>query len=162
MTKLLIGGVEFEVPQGFTPVKWDEVSDGDEVYTIGRFLGAPHAYGPVKVYRKEQRVLEARGRTYSEFPESLLKRDEEYENVFFAQGNEADEYLRRIDQVGPGNVLKELAKDFHRPGEHDVSHTTWRGGEDQVCIVDRYILAWNAKFQTVGLEFRAAARVRKL
>lgn len=66
-----------EIPPGFRPVMWAEVSENCEVYVQGNQNGLPHAYGPHLVADTENRQLNniTRKQTFSHVAETLLLKE---------------------------------------------------------------------------------------
>jgi hypothetical protein len=59
----------------FTPILWEDVIDGQEIYTEGTVLGEFMAYGPHHVNDKKRReLINSRGQTFFTYPEDLLVR----------------------------------------------------------------------------------------
>lgn len=82
-----------------------------------------------------------------------LKESVEYEDVFFAQGEEADEILEIIDQKGERAAL-EYMKQWHYPGEHMTRAEPGHGSDDKIFEKDGYILSYNTRIGYVGLSYR--------
>jgi hypothetical protein len=75
VTKISINGLDFEIPQGFIHVKWQDVELSQTVYMIGQHRGKPFAYGPYVVFDKINRLLVSNNnRPFHEYVESLLIR----------------------------------------------------------------------------------------
>ena len=57
----------------FHPIKWEEVSNGQEVYLKGTHMGNFRAYGPHWVENvKERKLVNSRDITFLHYPEDLL------------------------------------------------------------------------------------------
>lgn len=76
-----------------------------------------------------------------------------YENVFFAQESNAEEWIRILKDYGESALL-EILKDFHFPGEHEVSDENYYGKSDYIYSEGNYILSYNLNLPTVGLEYK--------
>lgn len=75
-----------------------------------------------------------------------------YENVAFAQGDDAVEPLEILNNNGPEAAL-EYMKQWHYPGEHDGNKELGHGTEDETFEKDGYILSWNSRLGYIGLEY---------
>ena len=80
------------------------------------------------------------------------------EQIFFAQGDAADDYLAMIDEHGPEHTLQYLADAAHYPGEHNTSRTPGHGSSDEVFQLEGYILSWNEALGYLGLEYNTHER----
>lgn len=75
-TRIKIGTVWFDIPEGYVHVKWDDVHQGDQVWLIGTMAGRPYAYGPHQVVDPARHQLcNYAGHSFTEMTESLLKED---------------------------------------------------------------------------------------
>lgn len=73
-TRIKIGTVWFDIPDGYVHVKWDDVHQGDQVWLIGTMAGRPYAYGPHQVVDPSRHQLcNYAGHSFTEMTESLLK-----------------------------------------------------------------------------------------
>ena len=77
----------------------------------------------------------------------------EYEDVFFAQGDDADEILEIIQQKGERAAL-EYMKQWHYPGEHMTRSEPGHGADDETFEKDGYILSYNPRIGYAGLVYR--------
>lgn len=77
---------------------------------------------------------------------------ERYENVVFAQGDDATEPLKILNNEGPEAALEYL-KQWHYPGEHEGTNKLSQGSSDQTFEKDGYIMSWNAPIGYIGLQY---------
>ena len=75
-----------------------------------------------------------------------------YENIVFIQGEEADEPLQILDEKGPDAALEYL-KQWHNPGQHEGTEELGHGGDDEVYEKDGYIMSWNSGLNYIGLQY---------
>ena len=74
-------GLNELIPEGFRPIKWADVKNGQQVWLRGTDGGptkAPRAYGPHTVVDKQKRKLKSPNEVWTEFtyyPEELLYMD---------------------------------------------------------------------------------------
>lgn len=76
-----------------------------------------------------------------------------YEDVYFAQGDEAIEWLIKIDCLGAKETIAALAAVTHYPGEHDTRDSIGNGTSDTIASWAGYVLAWNPALGYVGLVY---------
>jgi hypothetical protein len=61
--------------ENFFPILWEEVINGQEIYTEGTVLGKFMAYGPHHIHNRECReLINAKGQIFLSYPEDLLVR----------------------------------------------------------------------------------------
>jgi hypothetical protein len=61
--------------ENFITTKWEDVTEGQEVFIEGTHLGNFRAYGPHWIDSvSERRLINSRGVTFLEYPEDLLVR----------------------------------------------------------------------------------------
>ena len=76
-----------------------------------------------------------------------------YENIVFAQGDDADEPLEILDSEGPWAAVDYL-QEWHYPGEHEINDELQAGGSDEVYrTAEGYVLTWNTGLGYIGLEY---------
>lgn len=76
-----------------------------------------------------------------------------YENVVFAQSDDADEPLEILSEKGEEEAIEYLAQ-WHYPGEHETNDELQAGSSDTVFESDDgYILTYNNGLGYIGLEF---------
>jgi len=78
---------------------------------------------------------------------------EEYEDVVFLQGDEADQYLKMIEEQGAEETIRVLASNFYHPGEHSKQKGNPAGSSDKTFTSQdgKFILSWNERLGYVGL-----------
>jgi hypothetical protein len=78
---------------------------------------------------------------------------EEYEDVVFLQGEEADQYLKMIEEQGAEETIRVLASNFYHPGEHGKQNGNPAGSSDKTFTSQdgKFILSWNERLGYVGL-----------
>lgn len=78
---------------------------------------------------------------------------DEYEDVVFLQGPDADEYLKLIDDSGADAAINALSTNFYHPGEHRKEKANPAGSSDQTFESSdgKFILSWNKGLGYVGL-----------
>jgi len=79
--------------------------------------------------------------------------DDSYENVVFLQGEEAEPYLKMLNDAGAEEVVRNLVNGWYNPGEHEVVSGNPAGAGDQTFEVDdgKFILSWNDGIGYIGL-----------
>lgn len=75
-----------------------------------------------------------------------------YEDVMFAQGEDANEPLDILNNQGEEAALKYLQQ-WHSPGTHMGSDKLGHGSGDQTYEKDGYIMAWNFPLNYIGLQY---------
>ncbi len=75
-----------------------------------------------------------------------------YEQVYFAQGEEADEILAILRDDGPDAAMS-FAQDWHYPGEHMTREGEGWGTSDDTYKKEGYVLSWNEVIGYVGLVY---------
>jgi hypothetical protein len=77
------------------------------------------------------------------------------ENIIFAQGEEAEEYLALLDSKGPGAVI-DIMSQAHDIGHHEIMDEFSAGTSDETYRDKHgYVLSWNTRLGYVGLEYIA-------
>lgn len=66
---------EIDPPEGYEFVSWDEVEEGDTVYTWGTHNEKPHAWGPYSVLDKKNKRLTRGEDTYFPEPQQYLLKE---------------------------------------------------------------------------------------
>lgn len=77
---------------------------------------------------------------------------DKYENVVFAQDEEANEPLEILNNKGKDAALEYL-KQWHQPGSHMGSDSLDYGSDDYTYEKDGYIMSWNPHIGYIGLQF---------
>ena len=80
---------------------------------------------------------------------------DQYEDVVFMQGEEADEPLNILNTQGEDAALKYLQQ-WHSPGQHMGSAELGHGSSDQTYEKDGYVMAWNTPLNYIGLQYGLA------
>lgn len=78
---------------------------------------------------------------------------EQYEEIVYLQGDKADEALDILSVEGDDAAM-EFLKQWHYPGEHQVSNTKSAGTTDKTYEKDGYILTYNMPLGYIGLEYK--------
>lgn len=76
-----------------------------------------------------------------------------YENVVFAQGEEATEPFEILAKEGEEAVIEYLSQ-WHDCGKHMTHNKPSRGSTDTFYEADGFILSWNHRFGYIGLEHK--------
>ena len=77
---------------------------------------------------------------------------EKYEDVVFLQGDEAEETMNILDELGEDAALAHLIQ-WHNPGEHMGSNELSHGPSDNTYEKDGYIMSWNTHIPYIGLQY---------
>lgn len=85
-------------------------------------------------------------------PENLKEEGDRYENIVFLQGNDASPVMDILNNDGEEAALEHL-KQWHYPGEHQMSDKPGRGTQDKTFEKDGYIMSWNPYLPYIGLEY---------
>ena len=77
-----------------------------------------------------------------------------YERIAFTDGDDADEPLQILDDLGVAAAIDYLAE-WHDPGEHETSDELGHGTDDNHYFDENsgYHLSWNSRLGYIGLEF---------
>ena len=75
----------------------------------------------------------------------------QYENIVFMQ-SDSNEFFANLDRDGELAALEYL-KQWHYPGEHEVTDRPGHGSRDYVFRHEGYIMSWNRGLGYCGLEF---------
>lgn len=78
-----------------------------------------------------------------------------YEDVVFLQGDEADEPLNILNNQGEDAAMEYL-KQWHDTGNHMGSDSLGHGSGDQTYEKDGYTMAWNFQLNYIGLQYELA------
>ena len=76
-----------------------------------------------------------------------------YENVVFAQGEDATEPLEILADKGAQAAIDYLSQ-WHDCGKHEMHDAPGGGSEDRTYITGDYILSWNYRLAYIGLEHK--------
>ena len=87
----------------------------------------------------------------------------EYEQKFFAQGEEADEYINLLEKKGPSALIGYLNDAGALQGEGEMSDKPHHGSNDYIKkFKDGWIVSWNYGIPYVGVEFVHSAKTASL
>jgi len=94
------------------------------------------------------------GKNMPDVGEGIIKEHygDRYENIMFAQGDDANEPLAILNNQGEDAALEYLTQ-WHYPGEHDGSNELGHGTSDKVYKKDGYIMSWNSRLGYIGLQY---------
>jgi hypothetical protein len=87
------------------------------------------------------------------FGEATLVEEEEYEDVIFLQGDQADEFFEILDSKGKDAAMEYL-KNWHYPGEHDTRKESPAGRSDEEYEKGGYLMHWNKDLHYAGLVYK--------
>lgn len=76
----------------------------------------------------------------------------QYENVVFAQGDDAAEPLRILETQGEQAALEYLTQ-WHNPGEHETRNDVGAGESDRSYRQGQYIMTYNERLGYIGLVY---------
>lgn len=85
--------------------------------------------------------------------EAALVEEEEYEDVIFLQGKQADEFFDILDSKGKDAAMEYL-KNWHYPGEHDTRKESPAGRSDEEYEKGGYLMHWNKDLHYAGLVYK--------
>jgi len=78
---------------------------------------------------------------------------DQYENIVFLQGSEADEALDILTNEGKDEAM-EFLKQWHYPGEHELMNGEGHGSSDSIYKKDDYVMAYNTPMGYIGLQHK--------
>ena len=75
-----------------------------------------------------------------------------YEDIYFAQGEDAWEDIEEIDDLGAERFARDLIDMFYAPGAHPCRQAAPWGEEDELYhLEDGFVLLVNRRIGSVGL-----------